>query len=108
MIEAWFEVEQARYVTLVALSALVALLAPFISKGVYRPFVMSVWMTLAGIGFVLLTLAAIAYSTGQPSHVVSTLFKGGIALSIAFSVSLFGVKKGYRDAELRKMTAHDL
>ena len=108
MIEAWFEIEQAKFVSLVALSALVALLAPLISKGLHRSFVLSIWLTLAGIGFVLLTLTGIAYVVEQPLYVTETLFKGGITLSIAFSISLIGVLRGYREAEHIKITAHDL
>lgn len=108
MIEAWFEPEQAKYIALVAFSALVALLAPFISKGVHRTLVFSVWLTLASLGFVLLSLALVAQLTDQPAYIAQTLFKGGISLFIAFSISLYGVAQGYREAELRKITAHDL
>lgn len=108
MIEAWFELEQTQYVSLVALSALVALLAPLIKKGLHRSFVLSIWLTLAGTGFTLLALTGIAYVGDQPWYVTETLFKGGITLSIVFSISLIGVLRGYREAEHVRITAHDL
>jgi len=108
MIEAWFEIEQAKYVSMVAFSALVALLSPLIAKGAYRSLVLTIWLSLAGLGFVLLALTGIAHLVQQPPYVVETLFKGGITLSIAFSVSLIGVLRSYREAEHRKILAHDL
>ena len=63
MEEAWFQVEQSKYVTLVAFSALVALLSPLISKGTHRTFVISVWMGFAGIGALLLGLALVGLCT---------------------------------------------
>jgi len=108
MIEPWFELAQAKYVSLVALSALVALLTPLIAKGAYRTFVLSVWCSIAGFGYLLLTLTGLAYASDQPPYVIETLFKGGITLSVAFTGSLIGVLKSYREAELRRIMAHDL
>lgn len=108
MIEPWFDAENARYIALVAFSALVALLSPFITKGIHRNLVYSVWFVFAGIGVILLSLALVAHLTGQPGYVAETLFKGGISLTVAFSGSFIGVFQGYRDAELRKIAAHDL
>ena len=108
MEEAWFQVEQSKYVTLVAFSALVALLSPLISKGTHRTFVVSVWMGFAGIGAVLLGLALVAYLSGQPEHVTSTLMRGGFPLIIAFGISFIGVLKGYREAEMRKVMAQEM
>ena len=108
MIEAWFSPEQGQYISLVAFSAFVALLAPSIQKGRFRTAVYATWASFLGIGAILVAVGLLALSLDQPQYVLSPLLSGGVALTLAFGLSFKKVIDAYRQAEYRQVVAQDL
>jgi hypothetical protein len=82
----------------------IGLLVP---RGKARRFVLSLMMTMAGSGSVMLMVGLVALALRQPYAVWYPLVMSGVILGILSLSLLPGVKRQYDQIELRRMTAMD-
>lgn len=108
MTDAWFSMEVAQNLRWLSLLSLLSCLMAFPVLGRYRSTVMSVWMTAVAVGGLSLLAGAVGMAVGQPPHVLRILFVTGVALTFAFGSTFMLMKRGYREAELRKTLARDI
>ena len=108
MVEAWFSPEAAYGFSGLAVLGLTALFAPAIVKGRHRRAIVSLWSAIIVLGAGLLVAGLVAWTGRQPVHVTVPLIASGLAIVLAYAVSLVFVLKVYRVAELRKVAAREL
>jgi hypothetical protein len=108
MIDAWFAPDVARWFSFLSLFSLLALVAPFVQRGSYKSLVVGSYAAVAALGLVLLGLAAVASSGGQPGYVIRSFVVTGAVLAALFVAFIPLILRGYRDAERRKIAAKDL
>ena len=105
MTDAWFAPEISRWLAFLSLLSLLSIPA---EQGRFRSAVTTIWiMAIVGAGALLVGGTA-AYFLQQPSHVVRTLFVLGAIFGVAFGSTFPALRRGYREVELRKMTAADM
>ena len=105
MSDAWFGPEIPRWLALLSLLSLLSIPA---EQGRFRSAITTLWIAVIAVAGVFLAGAAVALFLEQPSHVVRTLTIFGAVLGVSFGSTLPAVRRGYREAELRKMVAADL
>ena len=105
MTDAWFGPDVP---TSLAFLALLSLLAIPASQGRFRSLLTTVWIGAMACAAVLLAAAAAAYLLEQPSHVFKTLLIFGAVFAVSFGSTFPSLRRGYQEAELRKMTAADM
>jgi NADH:ubiquinone oxidoreductase subunit 4 (subunit M) len=108
MIDAWFSPDVSRGFAFLSLFSLLALVAPLVQRGLYKTLVVGTYAAVAAMGLVLLGLAAVASSGGQPGYVIRSFVVSGVVLAVIFTSMLPMIVSGYRDAERRKIAAKDL
>lgn len=91
-------------VTIGLLGALIGVLA---YRGRGRRFVLPVMTIAAGLGVVLMVVSVVAALSGQDQDVIFALLLPGAILAMAFGLALRPVRRGYAEAELRRMRAID-
>ena len=91
-----------------AFLALLALLAVPAEQGRFKPAVMAIWIAAITAAGVLLAAAVVAVLVSQPAYVVRSLTICGLVFAVAFGGTLPSVRRAYREAELRKISAADL
>ena len=108
MIAPWFSEEVASKFAFLSLLALFSLVAIPVERGRYRQLVMGAWNAVLVFSALLLLVAALGWSRGQPRYVVFALSFSGFIIGSLFFFLKRVVVAGYRDAELRKTIAEDL
>ncbi len=105
MTEAWFGPEIPRWLAFMSLLSLLSIPA---AQGRFRSALTTIWIVAIVAAGVLLAGAAAAYLLEQPVHVVRTLSMLGIVFGVAFGGTFPGLRRGYQEAELRKIAAADI
>jgi hypothetical protein len=104
MTEPWFsDVPRS-----LAFLSLLAILAWPAEQGRFKTAIMTIWIAAMIVSGMLLTAAVAALLLHQPFYVVRTLTLLGLVFGFAFGFSFPALRRGYREAELRKMIAADL
>jgi hypothetical protein len=106
--EPWFSEEIASRFAFLSLLALFALVAIAAKRGRYRQLVMGAWNGVLVVSALLLVLAVLGWSSGQPRYVVFALGFSGFLIGSIFLALKRVVVAGYHEAELRKTIAEDL
>jgi hypothetical protein len=104
MNDPWFS-EVPRWLAFLSLLALLAWPA---ERGRFKIALMSVWIAAMVASGLLLAAASAALVVHQPFHVVRSLAILGLVFGVAFGGSFPGLRRAYREAELRKTIAADL
>jgi hypothetical protein len=104
MTEPWFsDVPRS-----LAFLSLLAILAWPAAQGRFKMAIMTLWIAAMMASGILLTAAVAALLLQQPFYVVRTLTLLALVFGLAFGVSFPALRRGYREAELRKTIAADL
>lgn len=104
MTDAWFQ-DVPRWL---ALLSLLSLLAIPVEQGRYRKAITGIWFAAMFLAVVLLAAAGVALVVGQPAHVVRALTISGTVFGVSFGGTFPGLRRAYREVELRKTIAADL
>jgi hypothetical protein len=104
MSDAWFS-EVPRWL---ALLSLLSILAIFVEQGRFKTVITAIWIVAMVTAGALLAAASIAVAVNQPPHVIRALTVLGVVFFVAFGGSFPALRRGYREAELRKTIAADL
>ena len=105
MTEAWFGPEIPRWLAFLSLLSLLSIPA---AQGRFRSVITMTWIVAIAAAGVLLAGAAGAYLLEQPPHVLRTLIILGTVFGAAFGSTFPGLRRGYQEAELRKIAAADI
>jgi len=107
-VNAWFSPEISPYFSLLSLLSLMALMSYWVRQGRHRRIVFgSFYVSIAvGVGFLL--AAAIAWLVDQPSYVASSLALTGFVITVVFAATIGVIRKGYDEAEQRRILARDI
>ena len=105
MTEAWFGPEIPRWLAFLSLLSLLSIPA---AQGRFRSAITMTWIVAIVGAVVLLAGAATAYLLEQPAHVFRTLIILGTVFGVAFGSTFPGLRRGYQEAELRKIAAADI
>ena len=105
---AWFAPETARWFSFLSLLALLALVAPLAQQGKYKTLVTAVHAGAIALGLVFLAVTAVALFLQQPGYVVRPLLIVGVVVTVVFGATFPVMRRGYRDAEDRKIVARNL
>jgi hypothetical protein len=108
MIEPWFSEEVALRFAFLSLLSLFALVEIPAQRGRHRQLVMASWNAVLVFSALLLIAAVLAWSLGQPRHVVFSMGLSGLVIGSVFLVLKKAVVAAYREAEVRKTIAADL
>jgi cbb3-type cytochrome oxidase subunit 3 len=108
MIEPWFAQETTRWFAFLSLLSILSVFSEYAEQGRHRAKVMLVWASGIGCGGFFLVLAAIAFISGQPPHVVRTLALAGVLIAGIFAATLPTLRRAYDEAEMRRTIASDL
>ena len=104
MSDAWFsDVPRS-----LALLSLLSILAIFVEQGRFKAAITAIWIMAIVVAAALLAAAGIAVAVHQPPHVVRALTLLGVVFGVAFGGTFPALRRGYREAELRKTIAADL
>ena len=108
MTDAWFSIETARLFPFLSFLALLASLEIFAARGLYRRTVMAIGWGSVVLGVALFVAGLVALASGQPRFVSGPLLLTGVVLGATCLGGLFGLRKLYATAELRKVASADL
>jgi hypothetical protein len=104
MTEPWFsEVPRS-----LAFLSLLAILAWPAAQGRFKTAIMTIWIVAIVVSGMLFAAAIAAVVLEQPFYVVRSLALLGLVFGFAFGLSFFALRRGYREAVLRKTIAADL
>ncbi|MGD8339244.1 MAG: hypothetical protein PVH89_00600 [Gammaproteobacteria bacterium] len=104
----WFGPEVARWFSLLSLMSLVAITSIWIQRGQHKKLVTGIYVVCLSIGGLFLGASVLARILEQPSYVVRPLLVTGIVVTVCFAATLPVMRKGYAEAEERKILAKDL
>ena len=105
MTEAWFGPETPRWLAFLSLLSLLSIPA---AQGKFKSALTMIWIVAMVAASVLLAGAAAAHILDQPAHVVRTLIVLGTVFGVAFGSTFPALRRGYHEAELRKIAAADI
>jgi hypothetical protein len=105
MTDAWFGPEIPRWLAFLSLLSLFSIPA---EQGRFKSGITALWITIIACAGMLLAGAAAALLLDQPSHVVRNLTLLGAVFGASFGGTLPALRRGYREAEMRRMVAADL
>jgi ABC-type dipeptide/oligopeptide/nickel transport system permease subunit len=85
-----------------------AMAGVFSRKGKFKKFILTSMIILMILGVISLCAGVIALMSGQPYHVWYPFTILGVILPVVEIPGYIAVKKGYAQAELKKMSVDDL
>lgn len=106
--DSWFSEQFSHGFGWLALLSFLGFLGPYAQRGKHRRWVMGVWLVVLAFGCVCLVGAVAAAFVGQPAYVVRPLGVSGVVITVIFAGFYRTLRRAYRDAELRRMTARDI